>query len=77
MEKRDKEKEGEGEREAADTIGNRSSRSRPSRRWVYLPPSFWVSLLNVRRPIKIISDETNESGFTARLLIQIKSEGDR
>lgn len=30
--------------------------------------------MNVRRPIKIISDETNESEFTARLLIQIKSE---
>jgi len=56
-----------------DAIGNRSSRSRQSRRWVR---SFWVSLLNVRRPIKIISDETNESGFTPRLLIQIKSEGD-
>lgn len=28
---------------------------------------FSVSLLNVRRPIKIISDETNETGFTARL----------
>lgn len=25
---------------------------------------FSVSLLNVRRPIKIISDETNETGFT-------------
>lgn len=72
---RERERE-EGERErTADTIGNRSSRSRRQVAAGYLPPSSWVSLLNVRRPIKIISDETNESQVYRTIIDTDKGSG--